>query len=166
MSLLSEIYQLCLSSPVICGCFLCLFCSLLLNLDSIHSSFSSMWDFALEENSGWVNFSWCLDALTPSIHTRESLDSSPCFTCCFQIGLLGFPVSSCITSYSSDVLLLPTILSIHLLILCISPSYSWIVPPGYFSVQQDTPSPGFDVKVYLLQLLFYNPLFCCSWRNS
>ena len=104
MSLLSEIYQLCLSSPVICGCFLCLFCSLLLNLDSIHSSFSSMWDFVLEENSGWVNFSLCLDALTPSIHTRESLDSSPRFICCFQIGLLGFPVSSCITSYSSDSL--------------------------------------------------------------
>lgn len=95
--------------PSFMGMF-CLFCSLLLNLDSIRSSFSSMWDSVLEENSGWVKFSWCLDALTPSKHTREPLDSSSCFICCFQISLLSFPVSSCTTPYSSDVLLLPTIL--------------------------------------------------------
>ena len=165
MSLLSELCQLCLSSPVLWGCsvsfVLC----------------CSIWILFVAVSPQCGTLSWKRTLVGLSFHGVQMLSPLlnipgnpwihlPVLSAVFKLALWVFQLVVVQHHILQMFFCFPQSYSIHLLIACISPSYSWIVPPGYFRVQQDIPSPGFNVKVYvLLWLLFYYPLFC-SWRNS
>ena len=103
----------------------------------------------------------------PCTHLLQCVKALPVLADVFKLTLWVF--QSVVVDHVPQMFsCFPQPCTMHLLIPCISHSYSWVVlTQSYFGVQWNTPSSSFVVNIYLLlQLLFHHLLFCFSWRNS